>query len=333
MPLPLRTRLFGWLLPRIPGGTVAGASAERIAAMQARVIPDTPITRAVKGGVADGVRLTEDQVPGAGGLLRARIYRPVGHDGDLPVVVHFHGGGWVLRNLEVSDWLCSRVAKGAQVVVVSVDYRLAPQHPFPAAVEDAVAATGWIARHAANVGGDATRMAVMGDSAGANLAAVVALAARDAGGPELRLQILLYPPTDLTGASPSLTEDPDALILTPLGRDTFLSLYLGAADPADPRASPLLATDHTGLPPTLIQVGDRDPLRDDASRYAAALRAAGVEVRGTIYLDAVHGFLSFPGVVPAARQALWEIVNEVRRHLHPAGDLSPADGGSDGRAS
>jgi len=328
MSLPLRTRLFGWLLPRIPGGTVAGASAERIAAMQARVIPDTPITRAVKGGVADGVRITEDRIPGAKGLLPVRIYRPGDRDDELPVVVHFHGGGWVLRNLEVSDWLCSRVARGAQVVVVSVDYRLAPEHPFPAAVEDAVAATGWIARNAANIGGDATRMAVMGDSAGANLAAVVALAARDPHGPDLRLQVLLYPPTDLTGSSPSLTEDPDALILTPLGRDTFRSLYLGAADPADPRASPLLATDHAGLPPTLIQVGDQDPLRDDASRYAAALRAAGVEVRGTIYLDAVHGFLSFPGVVPAARQALWEIINEVRRHLHPTDDLTPADGGS-----
>lgn len=322
MSLSLRTRLFGWLLPRVPGGTVAGASAERIAAMQARVIPDTPVTRTVKGGVADGVRITEDQVPGADGLLPVRIYRPVSHDDDLPVVVHFHGGGWVLRNLEVGDWLCSRVAKGAQVMVVSVDYRLAPQHPFPAAVEDAIAATTWLASHAANLGGDRTRMAVMGDSAGANLAAVVALTARDIGRPDLRLQVLLYPPTDLTGASPSLTEDPGALILTPLGRDMFRSLYLGAADPADPRASPLLADDHAGLPPTLIQVGDQDPLRDDASRYAAALRAAGVEVRGTIYLDAVHGFLSFPGVVPAARQALWEIVNEVRRHL------TPGDGGS-----
>ncbi len=324
MSLSLRTRLFGWLLPRIPGGTVAGADHDRIAAMQARVIPDTPITRTVKGSVADGVRITEDRVPGADGPLPVRIYRPEDHDGQLPVVVHFHGGGWVLRNLEVGDWLCSRVAKAARVMVASVDYRLAPQHPFPAAVEDAVAATSWIARNAAAIGGDATRMAVMGDSAGANLAAAVALTARDTGGPDLRLQVLLYPPTDLTGASPSLTEDPDALILTPLGRDTFRALYLGAADPADPRASPLLATDHTRLPPTLIQVGERDPLRDDATRYAAALRAAGVEVRGTIYLDAVHGFLSFPGVVPAARQALWEIVNEVRRHLTPAAGGSAA---------
>jgi acetyl esterase/lipase len=317
LPLSPRTRLLGWILPRLPGGTVAGASSDQIARMQQRTVPDTPITRAIKGDVADGVVVTEDRVPGAVGPLRARIYRPEGRTDPLPIIVHFHGGGWVLRDLEIGDWLCSRVAKGAEVVVVSIDYRLAPQDPFPAAVEDAAAATAWIAAHPGNVGGDGQRMAVMGDSAGANLAAVTAIGARDAGGPTLRLQVLLYPPTDLTGGSPSLTEDPDALILTPLGRDTFRSLYLGAADPADPRASPLLASDHAGLPPTLLQVGQQDPLRDDASRYAAALRAAGVEVRGTIYLDAVHGFLSFPGVVPAARQALWEIINEVRLRLHP----------------
>lgn len=317
MSLPLRTRLFGWLLPRLPGGTVAGASDAAIAAMQERTIPDTPITRAVKGGVADGVEVTEGRVPGADGNLRARSYRPAGVTAELPVVVHLHGGGWVLRDLEVGDWLCSRVAKAARVVVVAVDYRLAPHHPFPAAVEDARAATAWIARNAATFGGDGERLGLMGDSAGGNLAAVTAIGARDDGGPAIRLQVLLYPPVDLTGRSPSLTEDPGALILTPLGRDTFRSLYLGAADPADPRASPLLASDHRGLPPTLLQVGDRDPLRDDASRYAAVLRAAGVDVRGTIYLDAVHGFLSFPGVVPAARQALWEIVNEVRLRLHP----------------
>ncbi len=318
MSLSLRTRLFGWLLPRIPGGTVAGATHEQIAAMQSRTIPQTPLTRAITGRTAAGVEVTTDSVSGADGPLRARVYRPVGQPGVLPLLVHFHSGGWVLHDLELSDWLCSRVAKAANVVIVSVAYRLAPQDPFPAAVDDALVATRWIAEHAHNVGGDGSRLGLMGESSGANLAAVTAIAVRDEGGPPVRLHVLCYPPVDLTGGSPSLTDNPRSLILTPLGQETFRELYLGAADPADPRVSPLLATDHTGLPPALIQVGSEDPLRDDASRYAAALRGAGVPVRGTIYLDAVHGFLSFPGLIPVARQALWEIVNEVRHHLHDA---------------
>lgn len=315
MSLSPRTRLFAWLLPRLPGGTVAGASHDQIASMQNRTIPDTVITRAVKGRLAAGVNVSEAVVRGAEGPLPIRIYRPRDRPDPLPGVVHFHGGGWVLRDLDVGDWLCSHVARAAGVVVMAVDYRVAPRDPFPAAVDDADAATAWIAHNAGRFGVDPDRLAVMGESAGGNLAAVTAITARDEGWPRFRLQVLLYPPVDLTGGSPSLSEDPGSLILTPRARDAFLGHYLGDADATDPRASPLWADDHTGLPPALIQVGHADPLRDDATRYAAALRSAGVEVRGTIYLDAVHGFLSFSGVVPIARQAVWEISNEIRRHL------------------
>lgn len=266
MTLDLRTRLFSWILPYLPGGTVAGASPDEIAAIQARGIRSTPITRAVMGATIAGVEVTEDRIPGVDTPLGVRLYRRAEATEPLPVVVHFRGGGWVRRDLEASNWLCSRVAKGARVVVASVDYRLAPQHPFPAAVEDAAAATRWIARHAEGWGGDGSRMAVMGDSAGANLAAVTAIAMRDAEEPELRHQVLLYPPVDLTEDAISLTEDPGALVLTPEARDVFLDLYLDEGERTDPRASPLLADDLTGLPPALIQVGDHDPLRDHASR-------------------------------------------------------------------
>ena len=317
MGLDLRTRLFAWLLPRLPGGTVAGATPEAIARIQRGVIPDTPATRAIIGTPIRSVRTVDLQVQGAVGALPARVFQPRSMSSPLPVVVHLHGGGWVRRDLEVADWLLSRVACGVPAVVVSVDYRLAPQNPFPAAVDDALTATTWVARHAHQFGGDPDRIAIMGDSSGANLAAVTALAVRDAGGPRLACQVLLYPPTDLTGASASLSEDPEAPILSEHALETFRDLYLGDHDPADPRVSPLLAEDHEGLPPTLVLVGDHDPLRDDARRYVEVLRAAGVPVRGTLYLGAIHAFLSFPGIAPQAHQAAWEIVNELRLHLAP----------------
>lgn len=321
MHLDPRTRLFAWLLPRLPGGSVAGATTEAIDRIQQGVIPDSPVTRAIIGRPLRSVRTVDLEVQGADGALPARVFQPRSMAAALPVVVHLHGGGWVRRDLEVADWLLSRIAAGVPAVVVSVDYRLAPQHPFPAAVDDAFAATTWIARHAHQYGGDPSRIAIMGDSSGGNLAAVTALAARDAGEPRLACQVLLYPPLDLTGASPSLSADPKAPVLSRDALETFRDHYLGDTDPGDPRVSPLLADDHRGLPPTLVQVGDLDPLRDDASRYVEALRAAGVPVRGTVYVGAIHAFLSFPGIARPARQAAWEIVNELRLHLHPA----PAD--------
>lgn len=315
MTIPLRTRLFARLLPHLPGGTVAGQDLRMIERIQRGTIPDTPVTRAVLGKPLRSVQTRHLDVQGAVGALPARILRPSTQREQLPVIVHLHGGGWVRRDLQVTDWLLSRVAAAVPAVVVSVDHRLAPQHPFPAPVEDAIAATSWIADHAPQYGGDPTRIAIMGDSSGGNLAAVTALAARDAGGPRLACQVLLYPPTDLTGSSPSLTEDPRAPILNREVQTTFRDLYLDGAEPSDPLASPLLASDHRDLPPTLIQVGSHDPLRDDARRYAEVLRVAGVPVRATIYLGAVHGFHSFPGVTPCAPQAAWEIVNELRHHL------------------
>ena len=237
-----------------------------------------------------------------------------------PVVVNLHGGGWVLGNLQQSEWSCSTLAARLGAVVVSVDYRLAPEHPAPAAFDDCWAVVRHLSRDASDVGGDATRVAVTGDSAGGNLAALVAIAHRDAlraGGPDapaapLRHQALVYPAVDLTLASPSIHARPHAPVLPRRNIDRFLEHYLGGSllGPADPAVSPLHA-DLEGVAPALVITADNDPLEDDGERYADALRAAGVPVRYTRYEGVPHGFLTFPGAAPAARQALAEIVQEL----------------------
>ena len=203
----------------------------------------------------------------------------------------FHGGGWTLGTLEQSH-----VSAATGAVVVSVDYRLAPLNPFPAAVEDVYAALLWAADE---FGADGRRIGVMGDSAGGNLAAVVALLARDRSGPVISHQALIYPATDQTLSGSSM-------------RTNANKPFLGDPPTAvrDPYASPLLAEDHSGLPPALIQVAEHDPIRDDGTRYAEALRAAGVPVRLTEYVGVPHGFMSFPGVSRSAHQALAEICAE-----------------------
>jgi acetyl esterase len=208
----------------------------------------------------------------------------------------------VFGSLDQADWMCSTVATTVGAVVVSVDYRLAPSHPFPAAVDDAYATLEWAV---GEFGGE--RVGVMGESAGGNLAAVVSLLARDRGGPAIHHQALLYPATDMS-RTPS--GSPDTPILSPAEMNAFRRYYLGDADPRDPRMSPLLAEDHSGLPPALVQVAEHDPLREDGVRYAAALRAAGTPVRFTEYVGMPHGYLNFPGVCRAAPQAMAELCAE-----------------------
>jgi len=201
--------------------------------------------------------------------------------------------------------------------VVSVGYRLAPGHRFPAAVDDCYAALVWAAQHAADLGAGgpgeaAPRIGVMGESAGGNLSAVMCLLARDRGGPPVSHQALLYPPTDLTRMPPNAAK---SLIISEPEMLAFRRLYLGDADPADPSVSPLLAEDHSGLPPALIQVAEHDPLRGDGVRYAAALRSAGVPVRFTEYVGMPHGYLNFPGICRSAPQALAELCAEQKAVL------------------
>jgi acetyl esterase len=305
------------LLGRVLGLTsVATMDAERIARVQGRSPGHNPVIDLLLGGVAPGVELTDDVAAGAAGPLTVRVHRPAGAvAGPLPLVVNFHGGGWVVGSLDQSDWLCSNVAGTAGAVVVSVDYRLAPAHRWPAAAEDCYAALVDVVARAEEWGADPTRVAVMGDSAGGNLAAVVTLMARDRSGPALAFQALLYPATDLTFGSPSIAENAEAPILTRADMIAYRDHYLGNQDRAHPYVSPLLAPDHAGLPPALVQVAEHDPIRDDGLRYAAALESAGVPVRTTTYVGMPHGYLAFPKLCRSAPQALAELCSAVESAL------------------
>ena len=314
--LDLRVRLFGRALRRV---SVARMDDARIARLQQRPQPGhNAVLDAVFGGLAPGVRVTDGTAAGATGPVRTRTYVPAqGAQGDLPLVVDVHGGGWVLGSHEGSDWLCSSVAAAVGAVVVSVDYRLAPTHRWPAAADDCYAALVDLVARAPELGADPGRVAVMGDSAGGNLAAVVSLMARDRSGPAIAFQGLLYPATDLTLSSPSIDENADAPILSKADCVAFRDHYLGGQDPREPYASPLHAADLSGLPRALVQVAEHDPIRDDGLRYAAALEAAGVPVRTTTYVGMPHGYLSFPRLCRSAPQALAELCHELGAALAP----------------
>lgn len=304
-----RLRAWGWLTRRLV--SIETMSDAEIIAFQARSLPVNAVTKWLFGAAPPGVGMTDRSVPGPEGELRVRVYRPPalagGAGADRPLVLYFHGGGFALGTLDMGNWICGTVAANVGAVVVSVDYGLAPSHVFPAAVEDCYAALAWAADNAAELGATGP-IGVMGESAGGNLSAVSCLIARDRGGPAISHQALIYPATDMTAES---TADPSTPFLSPGEIRTYKRLYLGAnGDPANPWASPLLAADHAGLPPALIQVADHDPLCEDGVRYAEALRTAGVPVRFTEYVGVPHGFVNFPGLARAAHQAMAEVCAE-----------------------
>lgn len=250
---------------------------------------------------------SEDRViDGPAGGLPVRIYRPASTAGGAaPVVVFFHGGGFVAGDLDTHDGTARHHAVGADAVVVSVDYRLAPEHPFPAAVEDAFAATEWVAAHAGELGVDPNRLAVAGDSAGGNLAAVVSQLARDGNGPAIAFQLLWYPATTYDVSLPSFTENAHAPIID---RDAIAALsvaYAGDVDLSDPppTLAPARAASLAGLPPAYIAVAGHDPLRDDGIRYGELLAAAGVPVQLHNAETLIHGYLGYAGAIPSATEA------------------------------
>jgi acetyl esterase len=298
------------LLFRLVRGSISDMDADDIARAREGV-GDTPWVDRVLGARADGVTLHDRTIPGPAGDLPVRIYSPPGVcDPDRPVVVHFHGGGWVLGNLDQGTWLCSEVAARLHTSVVSVDYRLAPEHRFPAAVLDCDAATSWVHDHREAFGSRRDGVAVMGDSAGGNLAAVVARRARDGGVVAISHQVLVYPATDVTQSMPSVEALRHAPILSRDDMDTFVAHYLSDdVDRRDPDLSPLWADDLTGVAPALVITAEYDPLKDEGEAYAQRLAAAGVPVRLTEYAGMVHGFTTFPGLASGARQALWEVVD------------------------
>jgi acetyl esterase len=278
----LRIRALSAMLGSTGLTSPARMSPRRIRMSRALPIPHGPGLDLVVEGLGRGVRRSDRTVPVRDGeRIGVRVYRPSG-EGPCPLVVNLHGGGWVIGSLAMAESLCSRLAAGLGAVVVSVDYRLAPEHRFPTAAHDSYDATVWARDHAAELAADGSRLAVVDDSAGGNLAAAVALLARDGGGPAIAAQALLYPPLDLTLSSPSMVENADAPMLTRADMRAYRDHYLGPhGDPEDPLASPLFAEDLSGLPPALVQTAEFDPLRDDGARYADRLTAAGVPVRYT----------------------------------------------------
>ena len=271
----------------------------------------------VTGGTPEDVdEVSARELPGPGGAIPVRIYAPKGSQASgraLPGLVFFHGGGWVRGSLATHDILCRALANGGGCVVVSVDYRMAPEHQFPAAVDDSVAATRWVAEHAAEIGVDARRLAVGGDSAGGNLAAAVTLVLRDEGGPSLAYQLLIYPVTDFNFETRSYIDNAEGYMLTREGMRLYWRLYLrDAADGADERASPLRARDLSGLPPAFVITAEFDPLRDEGRAYAERLQAAAVSTRYREYPGMVHGFVTSAGVVDAGKQAIAEACRALR---------------------
>ncbi len=310
--MPLRTRVFGAILRRTATPVEEAKDYPRLRAERLK-LQGTAVGRLVFGK-PDREAIVEEIIVGSGS--RALLHRPTDAIGPLPCVVNFHGGGWVQGNPEQSGWLSSRVAVRNRVVVISPAYRLAPEHPFPAGLDDARDALAWVVEHAEELGIDPERIAVMGDSAGGNLAAVLALMARDAGAPALRAQVLIYPGVEMYDRWPSEDKHADAPVLTSANMRAFVRLYLGDQHGTeDFRASPIRASSHAGLPKTFILTADHDPLLDNGARYRDVLVAAGVPVRYVEYEGAIHGFMSLPGVVPVARRALDDIVGFLREVL------------------
>jgi acetyl esterase len=270
----------------------------------------TQATQRAAGGTLPTLpvaEVTNRTIPGPGGDLPVRIYTPKGR-GPFPLMVFFHGSGFVVCNLDTHDGTCRNLCSAAQCVVVSVDYRLAPEHKFPAGPEDCYAATKWAAAHARELNADASRTVIAGDSAGGNLVAVVALMARDKGGPALSGQLMIYPVTDYyKPGHPSYVENAEGYGLTAAGMRWFWGHYLNhEAEGDNPYASPLRAENLRGLPPALIITAEYDVLRDEGERYGARLAEAGVPTKVTRYDGVHHGFFQMYGILDKSKKALEE---------------------------
>jgi acetyl esterase len=297
----------------------AQAFLDQVSALNAPPISAMPIEQArqtirmmmANPGEPEPVAHVENRmIPGPTSNIPVRIYTPQG-SAPFPVLIYFHGGGFAIGDLDSYDGVCRSLTNLVGSLVVSVDYRLAPEHKFPAAPEDCYAVTQWVAEHATVLHGDASRIALSGDSAGGNLTAVVAQMARDRGGPSLAFHLMIYPVTDLKATCPSIQENGEGYFLTREDMDWFTSLYLNSDDEKDnPLASPLYSSDLHGLPPALIITAEYDPLRDEGELYGQKLKEAGVPVTISRYEGMIHGFIGMP--FDKTRQALAECAAALR---------------------
>ncbi len=271
---------------------------------------------AMFGGDLIEVANVEDiTIPVGDASVGARVYNPVG-DGPFPVVVFFHGGGWVVCDLDSHDNVCRKISQEASVVVVSVEYRLAPEYRFPTPSNDCYAATAWVVANAASLNGDGSRVAVCGDSAGGNLSAVVTQMARANGTPAISFAALIYPATDFTATGGSMEENGKGYFLERTGMDWFGAHYLDEAQKTDPHASPLLHDDLTNLPPCFIATGEFDPLRDQGEAYGEALRANGCTVEIKRYDGLIHGVINMMGPVAGGAEMVSDVASRIKLALH-----------------
>lgn len=260
--------------------------------------------------------VVDRRIPGPNGEIPVRIYTPKGK-GAFPALIYYHGGGWVLGDLESVDVPCRLIVNRADCVVVSVDYRLAPEHKFPAAVEDAYSAAKWLAKNAESVNVDSSRIAVGGDSAGGNLAAVVALMARDKGDLSIIYQMLIYPVTDYSFKTDSYTKNAEGYLLTKEDMIWYWNHYLRHEDDGkNPYASPLQAENLSGLPPALVQTAEFDPLRDEGEHYAERLKESGVFVEAKRYNGMIHGYFWMSGVLDQGKECIEQAANSLKLIFH-----------------
>jgi acetyl esterase len=308
MPLDPQARL---VLDSLPPGlldvrTQAPAELRALYQGQTTIFPGEPVAN-----------VETRRVPGPAGEIPVRIYTPAG-GGAHPAIAFFHGGGWVIGNLETHDGTARKLANASGCTVMSVDYRLAPEHRFPAAAEDCYAALRWLAANAAALGVRADALAVAGDSAGGNLAAVTAQMARDRRGPELAFQLLVYPVVAPDFETQSYRENADGYLLTRDVMRWFWDQYVpDAAERTSPYASPLAARELAGLPPALVITAEYDPLRDEGEAYARALRESGVPVTASRYDGVIHGFFSFADFMEQGKRAVEQAGAALRAALRP----------------
>ena len=329
MPNPVKRLLLGGHSITIDGNTLDTTLQLMLAGMTATGLnclvasPDIAAARGQVRILAAGFQqnipvgsVTNLSIPGPAGPIGARHYRPIDGDGQ-PLLVFYHGGGQVTGDLDTHDDLCRQICRAGGLHVLSVDYRLAPEHKAPAGSDDAYAAFGWALGHAEAIGADPNRVAVGGDSAGGNLAALVALRARNEGSSLPALQFLLYPVVNYRDETRSQTLFADGFFLTKADLHFCRHQFLDGSqvDAADPRVSPLLADDFSGLPPALLLTAGFDPLRDEGRQYAAALRDAGVPVDHREYGSLVHGFANFFPLGGGSSTAMAETISALRAHL------------------
>jgi len=312
--LPFKTR-FLLRIMRLVRDAHEGMPTPKHLRQARRTLPPILMPKLFFGRPPRGLQIEDRKIPVRNGQVTVRIYRPQ-NASKLPLILNYHGGGWAVGNLQVNDYYCGVLADRVGAVVVSVDYRLAPEHKFPTGLHDCYDALVWATQHAGELGADATRVCVTGDSAGGNLSAAVSIKSRDLGGPKIKLQALIYPATDARLQYASLETHAHAPILTKNDILNFLAMYMAKEeDRLDPLLSPIMATSLAGLPQAIVVTAGYDPLCDDGQQYAARLQAEGTPTELLHYPEDIHGFFTLPNHTSSGKMAIEEVAKRIKAAL------------------